>query len=79
MFIAAARTLSELAPVRRDPSLALVPQLREVREVAQRVAVAVAVQAQRDGVADELPDDELVRRIDATMWTPEYLPYRRVR
>ena len=79
MFIAAARKLSELAPVRRDPSLALVPQLREVREVAQRVAVAVAVQAQRDGVADQLPDDELVRRIDATMWTPEYLPYRRVR
>jgi len=79
MFIAAARTLSELAPVRRDPSLALVPQLREVREVAQRVAVAVAVQAQRDGVADQLPDDELVRRIDATMWTLEYLPYRRVR
>jgi malate dehydrogenase (oxaloacetate-decarboxylating) len=79
MFIAAARTLSELAPVRRDPSLALVPPLREVREVAKRVAVAVAVQAQRDGVADQLPDDELLRRIDATMWTPEYLPYRRVR
>jgi malate dehydrogenase (oxaloacetate-decarboxylating) len=79
MFIAAARTLSDLAPVRRDPSLALVPPLREVREVAKRVAVAVAVQAQRDGVADPLPDDELTRRIDATMWTPEYLPYRRVR
>jgi malate dehydrogenase (oxaloacetate-decarboxylating) len=77
MFIAAARTLSELAPVRRDPSLALVPPLPEVRDVAKRVAVAVAVQAQRDGVADELPDDELLRRIDATMWTPEYLPYRR--
>jgi malate dehydrogenase (oxaloacetate-decarboxylating) len=79
MFIAAARTLSELAPVRRDPSLALVPPLREVRDVAKRVAVAVAVQAQRDGVADALSDDELVRRIDATMWTPEYLPYRRMR
>jgi malate dehydrogenase (oxaloacetate-decarboxylating) len=79
MFIAAARTLSELAPVRRDPSLALVPPLREVREVARQVAVAVAVQAQRDGVADSLADDELARRIDATMWTPEYLPYRRAR
>jgi malate dehydrogenase (oxaloacetate-decarboxylating) len=79
MFIAAARTLSELAPVRRDPSLALVPPLREVRDVAKRVAVAVAVQAQRDGVADALPDDDLLRRIDATMWTPDYLPYRRVR
>jgi malate dehydrogenase (oxaloacetate-decarboxylating) len=77
MFIAAARTLSELAPVRRDPSLALVPPLHEVRDVAKRVAVAVAVQAQRDGVADALSADELARRIEATMWTPEYLPYRR--
>jgi len=77
MFIAAARTLSELAPVRRDPSLALVPPLHEVRDVAKRVAVAVAVQAQRDGVADALSADELARRIEATMWRPEYLPYRR--
>jgi len=79
MFIAAARTLSELAPVRRDPLLALVPPLREVRDVAKRVATAVAVQAQRDGVADAVSDDELGRRIEATMWTPEYLPYRRIR
>jgi malate dehydrogenase (oxaloacetate-decarboxylating) len=79
MFIAAARTLSELAPVRRDPSLALLPPLGEVREVAKRVAVAVAMQAQRDGHADELAEDELLRRIEATMWTPDYLPYRRVR
>ena len=79
MFIAAARTLSELAPVRRDPSLALVPPLREVRDVAKRVAVAVAIQAQHDGVADPLSENELVRRIDATMWTPDYLPYRRAR
>jgi malate dehydrogenase (oxaloacetate-decarboxylating) len=79
MFIAAARTLSDLAPVRRDPSLALVPPLREVRDVAKRVAVAVAVQAQRDGVAETLSDEELMSRIDATMWTPDYLPYRRAR
>lgn len=79
MFIAAARTLSELAPVRRDPTLALVPPLSEVREVAKRVAVAVAMQAQRDGLADALPHDELLRRIEATMWTPDYLPYHRAR
>jgi malate dehydrogenase (oxaloacetate-decarboxylating) len=79
MFVAAARTLSELAPVRRDPSLALVPPLVEVRDVAKRVAVAVGMQAQRDGVAAALPQEELLRRIEATMWTPDYLPYRRVR
>jgi malate dehydrogenase (oxaloacetate-decarboxylating) len=79
MFIAAARTLSDLAPVRRDPALALVPPLIEVRDVAKRVALAVGIQAQRDGVADALPEEELRSRIEATMWTPDYLPYRRAR
>jgi malate dehydrogenase (oxaloacetate-decarboxylating) len=77
MFVVAARTLSDLAPVLRDPSLALVPPLVEVRDVAKRVAVAVAMQAQREGLADPLPEDELLRRIEATMWTPDYVPYRR--
>jgi malate dehydrogenase (oxaloacetate-decarboxylating) len=79
MFLAAARTLSDLAPVRRDPSLALLPPLSEVREVAKRVAVAVAVQAQRDGLADPLSHDELLGQIGTTMWTPDYLRYRRAR
>jgi malate dehydrogenase (oxaloacetate-decarboxylating) len=79
MFSVAARTLSALAPVRRDPSLALVPPLVEVREVAKRVAFAVAIQAQREGWADAVPQDELLRRIETTMWTPGYLPYRRAR
>jgi malate dehydrogenase (oxaloacetate-decarboxylating) len=56
----------------------LLPPLSEVREVAKRVAVAVATQAQRDGLADALPQDELRQRIEATMWTPDYLPYRRL-
>lgn len=79
MFIAAARTLSELSPARRDSSLALLPPLTEVREVAKRVAVTVATQAQREGLADALSHDELLRRIEATMWTPDYLPYHRAR
>ncbi len=80
MFVAAARALSDLSPARRDPSQPLLPPLSEVREVAKRVAVAVALQAQRDGLADAtLSHDELLHRIEATMWTPDYLPYRRVR
>ena len=78
MFVAAARALSELSPARRDSSQALLPPLSEVRVVAKRVAVAVAMQAQRDGLADTMSHDELLRRIDATMWTPDYLPYRRI-
>jgi malate dehydrogenase (oxaloacetate-decarboxylating) len=77
MFVAAARALSELSPARRDSSQPLLPPLREVREVAKRVAVAVALQAQRDGLAEALPQDQLMQQIEATMWTPDYLPYRR--
>jgi malate dehydrogenase (oxaloacetate-decarboxylating) len=78
MFVAAARALSELSPARRDSSQPLLPPLSEVRDVAKRVAVAVALQAQRDGVTEALPQDELQRRIESTMWTPDYLPYRRI-
>jgi malate dehydrogenase (oxaloacetate-decarboxylating) len=78
MFVAAARALSELSPARRDPSQALLPPLSEVRDVAKRVAVAVALQAQRDGLAEAMSQDELLRRIDSTMWIPDYLPYRRI-
>jgi malate dehydrogenase (oxaloacetate-decarboxylating) len=79
MFVAAARALSELSPARRDSSQPLLPPLSEVREVAKRVAVAVATQAQRDGLAEAVPHDDLLRRIEATMWTADYLPYRRVK
>ena len=78
MFVAAARALSELSPARRDSSQPLLPPLSEVRDVAKRVAVAVALQAQRQGLAEALPQDELQRRIESTMWTPDYLPYRRI-
>ena len=31
-----------------------------------------------EGLAEALPQDELLRRIESTMWTPDYLPYRRI-
>lgn len=77
MFVAAARALSELSPVHSDPTAALLPKLEEVRDVSRKVALAVAREAQRQGVAEKTSDEELARRIDARMWTPEYLPYRK--
>ena len=76
MIVAAARALSELSPARRDSSQSLLPPLTEVRQVAKHVAIAVASQAQRDGVANASSPEELQQRIEATMWTPSYLPYR---
>jgi malate dehydrogenase (oxaloacetate-decarboxylating) len=79
MFVAAARALAELSPVHADLAAPLLPSLDEVRTVARQVAVAVAEDAARSGVAPRLPREELERRIDERMWTPRYLPYRRVR
>ena len=41
------------------------------------VALAVALQAHKEGLAPEVSTDEIERRIRAKMWTPRYLPYRR--
>ena len=76
MFVAAARALSELAPVHGDPDGPLLPPLKSVRAVSRHVAVAVVRQALQEGVVESLDDATLQARITARMWTPRYLPYR---
>jgi malate dehydrogenase (oxaloacetate-decarboxylating) len=78
MFVAAARALSDLAPARRDPNGPLLPPLEDVRAVSHRVAVAVAREALREGLVKGLDGVELEKRVATRMWTPRYLPYRRV-
>jgi malate dehydrogenase (oxaloacetate-decarboxylating) len=78
MFMAAARALAEASPARGDPSANLLPPVTALREVAVAVAVAVARQAEREGLAPPQGDDAaLAARIAAKMWTPRYRPYRR--
>ncbi|MDY0065189.1 MAG: NAD-dependent malic enzyme [Steroidobacteraceae bacterium] len=78
MFVAAARALSELSPALADPSAPLLPTVEKVREASRHVAFAVAREAERTGFAPAMTDEELLRRINDKMWTPRYLPYRRV-
>jgi malate dehydrogenase (oxaloacetate-decarboxylating) len=77
MFIAAARVLSELAPAWADPAAPLYPPLEQVREVSRRVALAVGLEAQRAGLAEQTTPGELAQRIAARMWTPHYVPFKR--
>jgi malate dehydrogenase (oxaloacetate-decarboxylating) len=79
MFLAAARTIAELSPAKRDPAANLLPPLVELRRVSFHVAQAVAKQAQADGLAPTIADDELVAAITAQMWEPAYAKYRRRR
>ncbi len=76
MFLAAARALAEFAPTAWDPTGALLPALAELRRVSRQVALAVATEAQRQGLAEQITPEELARRIDARRWEPRYLPVR---
>jgi malate dehydrogenase (oxaloacetate-decarboxylating) len=72
MMLAAARTLAGNSPALKDPSASLLPPLTELRRVAAEIAFAVGRQAQRDGVAPTVSDDELRERVLKTQWTPAY-------
>jgi len=76
MFVAAAGVLSEFAPVLRDPEAPLYPPLEQVRDISFKVALAVAREAQRAGLA-QVDLDKLEQTISAKMWKPDYVPLRR--
>ena len=77
MLLAAARSLAEVSPSKRDPKANLLPPVSELRDVSYRVALAVALQAQSEGLAEQTSREELEACIRLKMWTPVYRPYRR--
>lgn len=72
MLIAAAEALGSLSPAITDPSAPLLPELRHARDVAVEIALAVAIQAMRDGVAPLASEEELRDTVMANQWYPDY-------
>ena len=56
---------------RRQPP----PPLQEVRAVSRAIALAVATQAQEQGLAPTSTPEELAETIDSAMWQAEYRPF----
>jgi len=77
MFMAASEALASCSPLVTGGGPDLLPALGEIREVSKVIAVAVAKQAMKDGVAAHISDQKLVKRIEANFWMPEYRDYRR--
>ncbi|WFU53724.1 NAD-dependent malic enzyme [Bradyrhizobium pachyrhizi] len=77
MFMAAAKALASVSPARDNPKHNLLPPVSALREVSQTVALAVALQAHKEGLARDVPIDQVEARIHAKVWTPRYVPYRR--
>ena len=78
MFLAAARALADLSPTKTDPNGNLFPPLVELRRISFLVAVAVARQAQMEGLAEACSLESLEAAIEAKIWEPAYPEFRRV-
>jgi malate dehydrogenase (oxaloacetate-decarboxylating) len=78
MFMVAAKALAAASPARDDPKKNLLPPVTSLREVSVTVALAVALQAHREGLAEGVHTDEIEGLIRSKVWTPRYVPYSRV-
>ena len=76
MILAAARTLADAVGPERLARGALYPRVSALREVSRAVALAVAREAVRSGLS-AADDASLEAEVDAAMWWPAYVPYRR--
>jgi malic enzyme len=79
MILAAARALAEMVAPERLRAGALYPPVGALRDVSQRVGLAVARQAIRSGLSANPDEASLEREVDAAMWWPDYVPYRPAR
>jgi malate dehydrogenase (oxaloacetate-decarboxylating) len=77
MFMAAAKALASSSPARDNPKHNLLPPVSALRETAVTVALAVALQAHKEGLAGDVPIDQIEQRIRAKVWIPRYASYRR--
>ena len=75
MIRAACIKLSEFSPSRKDRTAPLLPEIDQVTVVSQAVAIAVAEQAIKDGVAECSGDLKIL--VKQASWRASYYPYRK--
>lgn len=75
MLWVASDILSDASPARVDPEAALLPNLNETWDLSRRIAVAVAKEARREGLAGIEENADLEKSIDQMRWYPRYYPY----
>jgi malate dehydrogenase (oxaloacetate-decarboxylating) len=78
MFMAAAKALAAASPARNDPTRNLLPPVTSLRDVSITVALAVALQAHKEGLTTGVETDQIEGLIRSKVWTPHYIPYERV-
>ena len=79
MFLVAARALAAQVGEDRLALGALYPPVEALAAISREVALAVASEAVRSGLAGIGPDVDLPAVVDEAMWHPAYVPYIRSR
>ncbi|MEL0661083.1 NAD-dependent malic enzyme, partial [Psychromonas arctica] len=55
----------------------LLPPLKVIKQISEKIACAVAHQAIEDKLALPVNDDNMQRRLEANLWLAKYRIYRR--
>ena len=77
MLMAASQALADISMEYEKAPGAILPPINVIREISEKIAYAVAVQAVEDKLALHDTEENLLRRIKANFWLPEYRNYRR--
>jgi malate dehydrogenase (oxaloacetate-decarboxylating) len=80
MMVAAAEALGNFSlddDVNADTQL--LPPIESMRDVAIQIAVMVGLQAQQDGVAQVMSEEDLRERVRQRFWIPQYFGYKHIR
>jgi len=77
MLMAASNALAECSPVVTGEGDAVLPPLKDIQAVSRKIALAVAKEAQAEGLALETSEEMLQAAIERNFWMPNYRTYRR--
>lgn len=70
--------LSRSLEIQDDPQERLLPQVSQMQDVSKNIAVAVAKQAVKEGIARIGPEEDIEKLVSSNIWKPVYIPYKRV-
>jgi malate dehydrogenase (oxaloacetate-decarboxylating) len=79
MMVAAAEALGNFSLDDVNADIQLLPPIKNMRDVAIQIAVMIGLQAQQDGVAQVVSEQELRERVQQEFWTPHYQGYKLIR
>jgi malate dehydrogenase (oxaloacetate-decarboxylating) len=70
--------LSRSVKIKDDPHARLLPEVSQMQQVSKNIAIAVAKQALKEGIAGIELDEDIDKLVNSNIWKPVYRPYKRV-